>query len=46
VFGKIYVRLIGVDVAAIDTAEDREKFRQLMVKIGMAVAPAELLTVF
>ena len=25
-------RMIGVDVAAIDTAEDREKFRQLMVK--------------
>ena len=33
------VRLIGVDVAAIDTAEDREKFRQLMMKIGIKVAP-------
>ena len=36
------VRLIGVDIAAIDTAEDREKFRQLMVHIGMAVAPSRV----
>src|SRR6201989_1236811 len=31
---KYKVRLIGVDIEAIDTAEDREKFRQLMVRIG------------
>ncbi len=42
VWEKYNVRLIGVDVAAIDTAEDREKFRQLMVKIGMAVAPSRV----
>ena len=36
------VKLIGVDIEAIDTAEDREKFRQLMVKIGMAVAPSRV----
>ena len=36
------MRMIGVDMAAIDTAEDREKFRQLMVKIGMAVAPSRI----
>jgi carbamoyl-phosphate synthase large subunit len=42
VWKKYNVRLIGVDVAAIDTAEDREKFRQLMVKIGMAVAPSRI----
>ncbi|CAN5501487.1 hypothetical protein BH10BAC2_BH10BAC2_28660 [soil metagenome] len=36
------VRMIGVDVAAIDTAEDREKFRQLMVKIGIKVAPSRV----
>jgi len=36
------VRLIGVDVAAIDTAEDREKFRQLMMKIGIKVAPSRV----
>jgi carbamoyl-phosphate synthase large subunit len=42
VWEKYNVRMIGVDVAAIDTAEDREKFRQLMVKIGMAVAPSRV----
>ncbi len=42
VWTKYNCRLIGVDVAAIDTAEDREKFRQLMVKIGMAVAPSRV----
>src|SRR5829696_9011313 len=36
------LKLIGVDIDAIDTAEDREKFRQLMVKIGMAVAPSRV----
>ncbi len=34
------VRMIGVDIDAIETAEDREKFRQLMVRIGVAVAPS------
>ncbi len=42
IWEKYNVRLIGVDVAAIDTAEDREKFRQLMFKIGMAVAPSRV----
>jgi carbamoyl-phosphate synthase large subunit len=42
IWEKYNCRLIGVDVAAIDTAEDREKFRQLMVKIGMAVAPSRV----
>ena len=46
VWEKYGVRLIGVDVAAIDTAEDREKFRQLMVKIGMAVAPSRVANSF
>jgi carbamoyl-phosphate synthase large subunit len=36
------VRMIGVDIDAIDTAEDREKFRQLMVRIGMPVAPSKV----
>ncbi|MBG9375341.1 carbamoyl-phosphate synthase large subunit [Panacibacter sp. DH6] len=40
------VRLIGVDVAAIDTAEDREKFRQLMLKIGIKVAPSRVANSF
>ncbi len=42
VWEKYNVRLIGVDIAAIKTAEDREKFRQLMVHIGMAVAPSRV----
>jgi carbamoyl-phosphate synthase large subunit len=43
---KYNCRLIGVDVAAIDTAEDREKFRQLMVQIGIAVAPSKVANSF
>lgn len=35
------VRLIGVDIKAIDKAEDREKFRQWMIEIGVPVAPAK-----
>src|SRR5690242_13164467 len=42
VWEKYNVRMIGVDIAAIDTAEDREKFRQLMVRIGVAVAPSKV----
>jgi carbamoyl-phosphate synthase large subunit len=45
-WNKYNVRMIGVDVAAIDTAEDREKFRQLMVKIGIAVAPSRVANSF
>jgi carbamoyl-phosphate synthase large subunit len=39
-------RMIGVDVAAINTAEDRELFRQLMVKIGIKVAPSHVANSF
>lgn len=42
IWEKYNVRMIGVDVAAIETAEDREKFRQLMVKIGVPVAPSKV----
>lgn len=35
------VRLIGVDIKAIDKAEDREKFRQWMIELGVTVAPAK-----
>lgn len=37
---KYNVRLIGVDIKAIDKAEDREKFRQWMIQMGIPVAPA------
>src|ERR1700712_3110166 len=46
VWKKYGVRMIGVDVEAIDTAEDREKFRQLMVKIGIDVAPSHVANSF
>ena len=46
IWEKYGVRMIGVDVAAIDTAEDREKFRQLMVKIGISVAPSKIANSF
>ncbi|HOZ70012.1 MAG TPA: carbamoyl-phosphate synthase large subunit [Chitinophagaceae bacterium] len=35
------VRLIGVDIKAIDKAEDREKFRQWMIQLGVPVATAK-----
>lgn len=35
------VRLIGVDIKAIDKAEDREQFRQWMIKLGINVAQAK-----
>jgi len=34
------VRLIGVDIKAIDKAEDRELFRQWMIELGVPVATA------
>lgn len=34
------VRLIGVDIEAINITEDREQFRLLMQKIGIGVAPS------
>jgi carbamoyl-phosphate synthase large subunit len=46
IWSKYNCRLIGVDVAAIDTAEDREQFRQLMVKIGVKVAPSKVANSF
>ena len=33
------VRLIGVDIDAINITEDREKFRELMTEIGIGMAP-------
>src|SRR5262249_21879335 len=38
---KYNVRLIGVDLKAIDKAEDREKFRQWMIQLGVPEAPAK-----
>ncbi|SHL00323.1 carbamoyl-phosphate synthase large subunit [Flavobacterium xanthum] len=38
------VKLIGVDVNAINITEDREQFKQLLKKIGVPSAPAEICT--
>ena len=38
------VKLIGVDIDAINITEDREKFKQLMGRIGIPVAPAQIAT--
>jgi len=40
------VRLIGVDVNAINVTEDREQFKQLLHRIGVPTAPAETATSF
>ncbi len=40
VWEKFNVKLIGVDIKAIDKAEDREKFRQWMIAMNIAVCPA------
>ena len=40
VWERFNVRLIGVDIKAIDKAEDRELFRQWMIRLGVPVAPA------
>ncbi|MDD5149005.1 MAG: carbamoyl-phosphate synthase large subunit [Flavobacterium sp.] len=40
------VKLIGVDVNAINITEDREKFKQLLEKIGVPSAPAKTATSF
>ncbi|PZR29357.1 MAG: carbamoyl-phosphate synthase large subunit [Citrobacter freundii] len=41
IWEKYNVRLIGVDIKAIDKAEDREKFRQWMIQLGVPVATAK-----
>jgi len=46
IWEKHNVRLIGVDIAAIDKAENREQFRQLMIDIGIAVAPSRVANSF
>jgi len=40
------VKLIGVDVNAINITEDREQFKQLLERIGVPAAPAKTATSF
>jgi carbamoyl-phosphate synthase large subunit len=46
IWEKYHVRLIGVDLAAIDLTENRESFRKLMLEIGMKVAPSYIANSF
>ncbi len=46
VWEKYNVRLIGVDIKAIDKAEDREKFRLWMIEMGIKVCPAKIANSF
>jgi len=43
---KYGVQVIGVDVAAIEKTENREEFRQLMIDIGVGVAPSKIANSF
>jgi carbamoyl-phosphate synthase large subunit len=46
IWEKYNVQLIGVDIKAIDKAEDREKFRQWMIEMGINVCPANIANSF
>ncbi|SMD41865.1 carbamoyl-phosphate synthase large subunit [Aquiflexum balticum DSM 16537] len=46
IWKKFGVRMIGVDIDAIDTAENREKFKALMEKIGVGVCKGNTATSF
>ncbi|MEM6316980.1 MAG: carbamoyl-phosphate synthase large subunit [Bacteroidota bacterium] len=43
---KYNTRLIGVDLDAIELAENREAFRKLMIEIGLSVAPSYIANSF
>ncbi len=46
IWEKYGVRIIGVDIAAIEKTENREEFRKLMVEIGVGVAPSKIANSF
>jgi carbamoyl-phosphate synthase large subunit len=46
IWEKYGIRLIGVDIKAIDKAEDRERFRQWMIDLKIPVAPARIANSF
>ena len=46
IWEKYNVKLIGVDIKAIDKAEDREKFRQWMIQMNIPVCPARIANSF
>jgi carbamoyl-phosphate synthase large subunit len=46
IWEKYGVRLIGVDINAIEKTENREEFRQLMIELGVGVAPSRIANSF
>jgi len=46
IWKKFNTHMIGVDIEAIDTAENREKFKALMEKIGVGVCKGATATSF
>ena len=46
IWSRYNVRIIGVDIDAINITENREQFRKLMNKIDIPVAPAKIATSF
>jgi carbamoyl-phosphate synthase large subunit len=46
VWEKYNVRLVGVDLEAIERTENREAFRQMVVELGMGVAPSYIANSF
>jgi len=46
IWSEFNVEIIGVDIEAINITEDREKFKQLLKKINIPVAPSKTATSF
>jgi len=46
IWEKYNVRMIGVDMEAVEKTENREEFRRLMVEIGIGVAPSKIANSF
>lgn len=46
IWEKYNVKMIGVDIDAIETTENREKFRQLMLDLDIDVAPSQIANSF
>jgi len=46
IWDKYNVKMIGVDVDAIEITENRDKFKELMLKIGVGVAPSKIANSF
>ncbi len=46
IWAKYDVRLIGVDIDAIEKTENREEFRKLMLELGVGVAPSRIANSF